>query len=204
MTDNTNAPTEGAINDSANQAPAQDDPILKKNRELLAETKAERDKRRELEARLADFEQKEAIKAEEDALKRGEFDKVKADYEKRLADFQGKYETRVISESLTGALKEINVAAPFFDAAKALFKDKGLSLDKDENVLIGNMPLSEAIKEWANSDSGKAFIAAPLSTGGGATGGGAAQSKTIKRSAFDALSQGERAQVAKDGIKVVD
>lgn len=76
---------------------------------------------------------------------------------------------------------------------------------EERKALIGDKPLADVIKEWAGSDTGKKFVAAPANGGGGAPGGKQGEGgKTMVRSAFDALGQAERAAFAKDGGKVVD
>jgi hypothetical protein len=48
-----------------------------------------------------------------------------------------------------------------------------LSIDGEtRKAMMGDKSLSDAIKEWAASDEGKYFIAAPNNNGGGASGGG--------------------------------
>lgn len=93
------------------------------------------------------------------------------------------------------------------DAAKALLKMQATI--KAENgqyqAVIGDKALGEFIKEWATSDAGKHFVAADNNSGGGAQGGNSnSQNKTITRADFEAKSHVERANLAKEGFKVVD
>jgi hypothetical protein len=88
-------------------------------------------------------------------------------------EYKGKYEAAVVGNALTSALLEAKVAAPYMDAARALLTGQGAGVDKDGKPILGDKPLVEAVKEWAASDAGKHFVAAPNSSGGGAIGGGA-------------------------------
>ena len=73
-------------------------------------------------------------------------------------------------------------------------------------AMLGDKKLADAIKEWAGTDAGKKFVAAPLNGGGGAPGGGGAGTggKVITRAQFDAMSHVERAKFSTEGGKVVD
>jgi hypothetical protein len=60
------------------------------------------------------------------------------------------------------------------DAAKALLK--GQAIIKADNgeyqALIGDKPITDAIKEWASGEQGKHFVLADSNSGGGAGGDG--------------------------------
>lgn len=91
----------------------------------------------------------------------------------------------LVENGLTAALAEANVAPQFMEAAKALLMQKGVSVkvDGDNRMAVGpnDKPLGEFVKEWAGSDNGKHYIAAPANAGGGANGGtqGGAPAKKI-------------------------
>jgi hypothetical protein len=44
--------------------------------------------------------------------------------------------------------------------------------------MVGDKPISEYLKEWATTDEGKHFVAAPNNNGGGSQGGGGEPPKT--------------------------
>ena len=150
------------------------DPVKAKQQELLSETKAAKARARELEAKLAEYEAKEAEKQEQEAIKRGEFEKVTATLREEANTYKARLEAEIVGSSLTKALLDANVAAPFMEAAKALLKSQGAGIDKEGKAIIGGRPLAEVVAEFAESEQGKHFIAAPSSSGGGASGGGAA------------------------------
>jgi hypothetical protein len=115
--------------------------------------------------------------------------------------------TYLLDANLTDSLAKAKVKPELMDAAKALLKMQATIKAENGNyqAMIGDKALSEAVKEWATSETGKHFVPAENNSGGGAQGGNNnSQSKTITRSEFDAKSQYERATLAKDGFKVVD
>lgn len=59
-------------------------------------------------------------------------------------------------------------------------------------AMIGDKAVADAIKEWAGSDAGKKFVAAPNNTGGGAPGGSGspAAGKTITAADHQAVMTG--------------
>jgi hypothetical protein len=115
--------------------------------------------------------------------------------------------TYLLDANLTDSLAKSKVKPELMDAAKALLKMQATIKAENGNyqAVIGDKALSDFVKEWATSETGKHFVAAENNSGGGATGGNNnTQSKTITRSEFEAKSQYERATLAKDGFKVVD
>ncbi len=99
-----------------------------------------------------------------------EIDKLTA----QLQEKDGALNTYLIEAGLTDALAKSGVKPEFMDASKALLKAQAVI--KAENgqyqALIGEKPLADAIKEWAVSETGKHFVAAPANSGGGSQGGG--------------------------------
>ena len=79
----------------------------------------------------------------------------------------------LIEGSLTGALAKAGVKPEFMDASMALLKSQAIIKSENGNhtALIGDKPLADAVGEWAASDAGKHFVAAPSNGGGGAGGG---------------------------------
>jgi hypothetical protein len=82
--------------------------------------------------------------------------------------------TYLIEAGLTDALAKAGVKPEFMDASKALLKAQAVikSDNGQYQALIGEKPLADAIKEWAVSEAGKHFVAAPANSGGGSQGGG--------------------------------
>ena len=72
-------------------------------------------------------------------------------------------------------------------------------------AMLGDKKLADAIKEWAGTDAGKKFVAAPLNGGGGAPGGGGAGGgKTMATADFNALGAKERAAFMSSGGTLTD
>ena len=109
---------------------------------------------------------------------------------------------------LTEGLAGINVTnAINLKAAKAMLAAQVTVVTKDgvRASMVGDKPIGEHLKEWANTDEGKHFVAAPNNQGGGSQGGNTnSNTKTMNRASFDAADQYTRAAFAKDGGKVVD
>jgi hypothetical protein len=80
---------------------------------------------------------------------------------------------------------------------------------EERKALIGDKPLPDYIKEWAGSDVGKKFVAAPANSGGGAGGGGGtgATVKTMTRTEYNERVVSDPAGTnafIKGGGKIVD
>lgn len=114
---------------------------------------------------------------------------------------------RLIAENgLVAELTKAGVTDPaYLDAVKALHISsvKVVADGDDRKAFYGDKPLADAIKEWAGTDIGKRFVAAPNNSGGGATGGkGGESGKTVDQAGFDALSTKARAEFFATGGKI--
>lgn len=86
-------------------------------------------------------------------------------------DLSTKYRSTRVETALKDTLKEANIASHLRRAAEKLWASE-TQIDEDGNVVTGDgTPIRDAVKEWADSDEGKHFVAAPSNTGGGAHGG---------------------------------
>lgn len=146
-----------------------------KNRELLGEVKALKAK-----AKGADIDPAEHAalqsKVEELTDELGKVQKAsKSEVEKLTKALELKdtaLTQHLIDAGLTDALAKAGVAPHYLNAAKAMFKGQAaLKADGgDYKALIGDKPIADAIKEWAQTDEGKHFVSAPANGGGGASG----------------------------------
>lgn len=115
----------------------------------------------------------------------GEARQVKRDLEAAAAErdtFRATAETEgnfardmVIENGLTAALVENKVASQFMPAAVALLKGQiqvKTGTDGKREAFAGDKPLGEFVKDWATSEAGKHYVAAPANGGGGAGGTG--------------------------------
>lgn len=150
---------------------------------LKKDAKADRDELKDLKARLdaiqADRDKAEEDKAEQDkdvqALrtqlesKHGREIKAKDD---EIAKLKGQLNTLVIDNGLSRELDGVKVSAEFKDAVTALLR-QGVEIKDEDGVptaFKGGLPLADAVKLWAESDQGKAFVRLDNS-GGDAKGG---------------------------------
>lgn len=80
----------------------------------------------------------------------------------------------IIDNALSKALLESGVKKPsYLKAAIAILSGqvKVENSGDDRVAKIGEKTLADAVKEWAGTDEGKAFVDAPANRGGGANGG---------------------------------
>lgn len=147
-----------------------------KNRELLGEVKAAKAKAKGAEIDPAEHE---SLKTQLEEL-RIQFDKQTKEstktidaLNKSLNEKDSSLQNYLIENGLSEAMVKVGVRPEMMSAVKAMLKTqtKITSVDGNYQALIGEKPLSEAIAEWAASDEGKHFVAAPANSGGGATGG---------------------------------
>lgn len=170
---------------------------LKRGAEIKPEDlQAAEDRAEKAEAALADAtKQVKALTTERDKA-------VKA-----LETEQAHTSKLLISDGLKSALIANGVKdEDFIDTLTAKFASgASIKAEGDARVaMIGDKALADAIKEWAGSDAGKKFVAAPDNSGGGAQGGGGhASGKTITRAAYDADPVAGM-QAVKAGATVVD
>lgn len=182
----------------------------------------------------ADLRKTQDIKPEDVATIEAERDKALADLaeaQKQVKTITGERDKAVkaletesgftqkllIQDGIKTALIEHGVKDPdFIDSLTAKFSTGAKVIaEGDERKAVyttkdGEKPLGDFIKEWAGTDTGKKFVAAPANGGGGAQGGGkvSADVKTMTRSAYNALDQNAKAelgpQMAKGELKLVD
>lgn len=102
----------------------------------------------------------------------------------------------LVENGLTEALLAVNVAPQFVEAAKSLLS-KGVTVQTDgdsRKAVVGDKSLGDYVKEWAASDAGKHFVAAPAN-GGGGSGGQGQGSGQIKKLAD--MSEIERLEMSR-------
>lgn len=191
----------------------------------------ERKLRREAEAKVVDFEKRfsfipddfdadqfNAMKdkslsiGEIDAKLKEQRESINSQHQKELVKLQEQLNqkddlvnTHVKSATLQRAMAEAGVAKQFMPAVEAMMKDK-IKVEGTD-VYLNEKPVSDALKEWAGSDDGKHYVAAPANSGGGTHASGksnGAGRQEMTRSDFDALSQADRMATVKSGIKLID
>ena len=93
-----------------------------------------------------------------------------------LAAEQAHTQRLLINDGLTQALTAAGVKDPMhLKAAAALLRDEykpAVTADGENRVaMVGDKPLAEFVKTWAQGDEGKSFVSAQQNGGGGAQGG---------------------------------
>lgn len=186
--------------------------LAAKNKELLAEVKEARKSRtidpKEIEDRDNEIE---ALKGQlGEAQKTVKLATTEAEKAKKaLEGAEGFTQKLLVDNGLTDALTKAGVTNPVhLKAAKSMLAGQvAIVADGDNRMAkIGDKDLAAAIGEWAKGDEGKFFVAAAQNNGGGANGSNSSggNSKTVDRSAFDAMNHVERAAFAKGGGTVTD
>jgi hypothetical protein len=183
--------------------------LLAKNQELLgkvkklqkdaaidpAEYQALSEAKDTAEAKLA-----EALKTVKQATAQAEKDR------KALEAETGYVSKLLIDNGLTDALLKAGVKPEMSKAVKALLAGQvSLKVEGDKRLaVVGDKALGDFVTEWAQSDEGKHFVAAPANQGGGANGGapGAGKSKVMARAAYEQLQPDQKMAFIKDGGKL--
>jgi len=104
-------------------------------------------------------------------------------------------------QTAAGVKKEL------LDGAKALIeRHVKIESDGDNRVAkVGDKALKDYVTEWAGSDIGKNYVAAPANSGGGGQGGGGKPAaKTMARASFDGLGTTEQAAFMQSGGSLTD
>jgi len=186
--------------------------LAAKNKELLAEVKEARKSRtidpKEIEDRDNEIEAlKTQLGEAQKTVKLATTEAEKA--KKALEGAEGFTQKLLVDNGLTDALTKAGVTNPVhLKAAKSMLAGQvAIVADGDNRMAkIGDKDLAAAIGEWAKGDEGKFFVAAAQNNGGGANGSNSSggNSKTVDRSAFDAMNHVQRAEFAKSGGTVTD
>lgn len=196
------------------------DALAKQREEFDTETAGLKDKNRELLGKLRDAQ---GVKPEDLATAEARADKAEADLAalnksvttltkerdnavKALEAETGFTSKLLINDGIKSALIEAGVKDPdYLDALAVKFASSASILTEGDarKAMIGDKAAADAIKEWAGSDTGKKFIAAPVNSGGGAGGGnGGGSGKAVTQEAFNAMSAKDRASFMADGGKI--
>ena len=87
----------------------------------------------------------------------------------RITGFEKGERTRLITDGISSELTELKVNPLYSDTTAAYFES--MSQVVDGKAMIGDKTQSEFIKEWAQTDSGKASCLAQSNSGGDGSGG---------------------------------
>lgn len=181
-----------------------------KNEELLTETKAAKNAKREAEATA----ETERVRL---ATEKGDFEQLHKSSEERyqstvkqLEDLQGNIAVekrnnaamKIATELADGSNAEL---LSEFLGRRLKFTEEGLKVtDAGGNLTVSSM--DDLKKEFANDPRYSALLKGNQSSGGGASGGsnGSGAAKVKSRAEFEALDQPSRTTFVKDGGKIKD
>ena len=190
------------------------DKLNAKNKELITELRKAKGSTNEEAARLAD--ELDNAKAENvklaGALKKATegLEVAQREAAEKLTAKSGIIQKLIRDDGLLKGLTESGVKKELLAGALALHAGK-VEVDEEKGEAFSTVDgkrtsLTDYLKGWAASDEGKHYIAAPVNGGGGASGPGSAipGTKTLSRSAFDALDPVAKTTFAKEGGKLTD
>lgn len=180
-------------------------PLVEKNRELLGELKKARKSAEITPEQLAAVEdERDRLQADLNAAQKVAKEATKAaeTAQKALEAESGFTQRLLIDNGLVSELTKNGVTnAAHLKAAQALLRS-GVQIQADgENRIakVGDKALGDYVKEWAASDEGKNFVAAPANNGGGAAGGagGGGKPDLSKLKPVDRMTAAREAAAAK-------
>jgi len=155
--------------------------LVSKNEELLSKlTKsksADGDKDAELEKlrQLASNVEQEREEAKGNyskalELKDEQYNKELEALKSQLSEKDSALTSLLIDDGLSRALDGVNINPSLKSGAEAMLKSQAVL--SEGKAMIGEKSLSDAVKEWAETDIGKNYCLAPNNSGGNASGGG--------------------------------
>ena len=156
--------------------------LRRKNEELIGETKAEREKRRQIEAAKAEADAAAEAAAAKRAAEAGDVEAMKAQWEAKAkrerdelaaakAESDSRYSRLVVDGGIRDAMAKAGVAPSLAKGAALAFRDGRKIEISDDMPMVDGVPLSAAVEAWAGSDEGSPYKAASFSSGGHAPGG---------------------------------
>jgi regulator of replication initiation timing len=215
----------GIVKEMGYETPEEIEGLKKKNTDLILDKKKMRLEMDDVKKRLDEIDVEEYIElkskkgkdTDKDVETRLQRDLKKAeDRAKAAEDANGKtssfLNSVLIKAQLSDAIdangfdvkhKDLLLSA-FSGRAKVEIDDKGHNVIIDNGDTLG-VPANEFFKNYAGTDSGKAYLRQATQRGSGSQSfDSGAQGKTIKREAFDNLSPADQMKAIKDGIKPQD
>lgn len=183
------------------------DGLTGKNEELLSKLSKAKEHSSESASeveKLRQFKQAAEAKAAEDAQN---YEEAKRLWEERHNQEVDKYkeqaqsttaqlEKLLITDGLSRALDSVSINPALKGGAEAILRE-GITITEGKAV-AGEKSLSEYVREWSESESGKAFCLAPANNGGNASG----SSRSVEKPAEgkDAVRAGLRGRLQSRGM----
>lgn len=130
-------------------------------------------------------------------------EKERDDYKQQAEQLEKQLNGLVVDNALNAAVSEIQVQGPYTKAVKAMFRNM-VKVDRDENGNptatiegeYGEQPVNKYLKDWAQTDEGRAFIAG--NQGSGAPGSRGGDNKGPNPWMSDQWNTTEQARVARE------
>lgn len=117
-------------------------------------------------------------------------------------------EKTLIDDALTNALVQQGVRPEFLGAVKALHRSNAKVTEDGDGykAMLGDKPIADAVAEWASSETGKHFVAAPANQGGGASGSraGSGGPKKVTQAEFNAMDAAARKEGIQKGTLIIE
>lgn len=174
------AAIEAAVDDAVSGLKAKNIDLAARLEKARKGREIDPDEHSQLEVRNAELETQLAAATKANKTATIELDKFKKAHESE-SNFTRQL---LVDNGLVDALTKAGVTNPTsLKAAKAMLKD-GVSLVVDGDVrkaMLGDKDLGEAITEWAGSDEGKHFVAAPVNSGSDSKGSGKPASADVMK-----------------------
>jgi hypothetical protein len=164
--------------------------VVGKNKELLHELKVTKAKAKEVdpEEHAALLTKVEELSSENKKLKSELGGQVET-LTQTAKEKSEKLEKYLIEGKLTQTLMDADVHKDYFEAVFAMKRGQ-VTLSENDEVMLGDKPIEEAIKEWSESDKAKPFLAAKANVGGGSFNADGSTSFTGKK--FKDMNDSER------------
>lgn len=177
---------------------------------LKRDAKADRDRLKAMEDQLAEIQREKDKADEEKAKASGDVEAIKKALEEkhgkeltakdaRIGALEGQLQRLVIDNGLAASLTAERVKPELVKAAAAMLRD-GVEIkdeDGEPRAYKAGLPLAEAIKLWATTDEGKAFVLDGNSGGGAGGGVKTAASKNPWKSGTSDFSLTEQDRITK-------
>ena len=164
---------------------------LSKNKDVVGDKDAELEKLRQLASNV-EQEREEAkgnySKALE--LKEQQYSKELEKLTSQLGEKESALTSLLIDDGLSRALDGVNINPSLKAGAEAMLKSQAIL--SEGKAMIGDKSLSDAVKEWAESDIGKNYCLAPNNSGGNANGGSNNTSTNYQGKKFSEMSIKEK------------
>lgn len=191
------------------------DRIVTAHEALKRDSRRDRQELRDARARITELEQElETEKSKHDdgndkaaaiqaavQAERTKYDKDVGARDKKIADLEEELNDTAAEAALERALDEHRIKPELRKAAKALLRSD-IEVENEEgqgrHVYLNNLPVAEAVKAWAESDEGKAFVL------DGNSGGGAGGGKGGHHAGKNPWKQGQENLTEQDRIEAKD